>query len=133
MHLCPALNLFILTKIQCCIVATLKQPLVEMRGKAVYIRPKVVRPFPEPCASWSYVHRAALFLLHLFSQDIHNNSLGTVKLLLFLLNLSLMLEANKLGWAVLSCVPGLGLCGWAGTWKKYFDCSEILTFIRTCL
>jgi hypothetical protein len=30
-----------------------------MHGKDVYIRPKVVRPFPEPCASRSYVHQAA--------------------------------------------------------------------------
>jgi hypothetical protein len=34
-----------------------------MQGKAVYIRPKVVGPFPGPCANGSYVHRAALFLL----------------------------------------------------------------------
>jgi hypothetical protein len=38
-----------------------KQPLVEMQGKTVNIRPKVVGPFPAPCASWSYMHRAALF------------------------------------------------------------------------
>jgi hypothetical protein len=31
-----------------------------MQGKAAYIRPKVVRPFPEPYASRSYMHRAAL-------------------------------------------------------------------------
>jgi hypothetical protein len=40
-----------------------KQPLAEMQGKALYIRPKVVRPFPIPCASGSYVHRAALYIL----------------------------------------------------------------------
>jgi hypothetical protein len=32
-----------------------------MQGKAAYIRPKVVRPFPGPCTSGRYVHRAALF------------------------------------------------------------------------
>jgi hypothetical protein len=32
----------------------------EMQGKAAYIRPKVVRPFPEPCTSESYMHQAAL-------------------------------------------------------------------------
>jgi hypothetical protein len=32
-----------------------------MQGKAAYIRLKVVAPFPGPCASGSYVHRAALF------------------------------------------------------------------------
>jgi hypothetical protein len=39
-----------------------KQPLAEMQRKAAYIRPKVVEPFPRPCTSWSYVHRAALFI-----------------------------------------------------------------------
>jgi hypothetical protein len=38
-----------------------KQPLAEMQGKVAYIRPKVVGPFPGSYASWSYVHRAALF------------------------------------------------------------------------
>jgi hypothetical protein len=33
-----------------------KQPFAEMQEKAVYIRPKVVEPFPRPCASGSYVH-----------------------------------------------------------------------------
>jgi hypothetical protein len=32
-----------------------------MQGKVVYIKPKVVRHFPEPCASGSYLHRAAFF------------------------------------------------------------------------
>jgi hypothetical protein len=32
-----------------------------MQGKSAYIKPKVVRPFPGPYASRSYVHRAALF------------------------------------------------------------------------
>jgi hypothetical protein len=32
-----------------------------MQGKATYVRPKVVGPFPGPYASGSYVHRAALF------------------------------------------------------------------------
>jgi hypothetical protein len=32
-----------------------------MQGKAVYIRPKVAGPFPRPCASRSYMHRAALY------------------------------------------------------------------------
>jgi hypothetical protein len=40
-----------------------KQPLAEMQGKVVYIRPKVVGPFPGPCASGSNMHRAALFSL----------------------------------------------------------------------
>jgi hypothetical protein len=38
-----------------------KQPLAEMQGKAAYIRPKVVGPFPGLCTSRSYVHRAALY------------------------------------------------------------------------
>jgi hypothetical protein len=38
-----------------------KQPLVEIQGKAMYIRPKVVGPFPVPCVSKSYVHGAALY------------------------------------------------------------------------
>jgi hypothetical protein len=33
-----------------------KQPLTEMHGKAVYIRPKVIGPSPEPCARGSYMH-----------------------------------------------------------------------------
>jgi hypothetical protein len=41
-----------------------------MQGNAVYIRPKVVGPFPGPCTSGSYMHRAAhsvlLFLFLLF-------------------------------------------------------------------
>jgi hypothetical protein len=42
-----------------------KQPLAEMQGKTTYMRPKVVRPFPGPCASGSYVHRATfLFFLN---------------------------------------------------------------------
>jgi hypothetical protein len=32
-----------------------------MQGKTVYIKPKVVRPFPGPGASGSYMHQAALF------------------------------------------------------------------------
>jgi hypothetical protein len=32
-----------------------------MQGKAAYIRSKLVGPFPGPCASGNYVHRAALF------------------------------------------------------------------------
>jgi hypothetical protein len=31
-------------------------------GKGCNIRPKVVRPFPGPCAGRSYVHWAALFV-----------------------------------------------------------------------
>jgi hypothetical protein len=42
---------------------TWKQPLGEMQGKAAYIRPKAVGPFPGPYASGSYVHRAAFFLM----------------------------------------------------------------------
>jgi hypothetical protein len=34
-------------------------PFAEMQGKAVYMRPKVVRP----CASGSYVHRASLLIV----------------------------------------------------------------------
>jgi hypothetical protein len=33
-----------------------------MQKKAAYIRSKVDRPFPEPCTSGGYVHRAALFI-----------------------------------------------------------------------
>jgi hypothetical protein len=36
------------------------KPLAEMQGKDAYIRPNVVGPFPRPCISESYVHRAAL-------------------------------------------------------------------------
>jgi hypothetical protein len=36
-----------------------KQPLVEMQGKAVYIRPKVAGRFLGHCVSGSYMHRAA--------------------------------------------------------------------------
>jgi hypothetical protein len=42
-------------------VKSLKRPLAEMQGNAAYIRPKLVGPYPEPCASGSYVYRAALF------------------------------------------------------------------------
>jgi hypothetical protein len=45
------------------VVAGWKQPLAEMQGKAAYIRPKVVRPFPGHYASGSYVHLAALFFI----------------------------------------------------------------------
>jgi hypothetical protein len=48
--------------VQIDLCSTWKQPLAEMLGKAAYIRPKVVGPFPGPCASGSYVHRAALFI-----------------------------------------------------------------------
>jgi hypothetical protein len=41
-----------------------KQPLAEMQGNATYIRAKVTGPFPRPCASRSYVHRAALIQIH---------------------------------------------------------------------
>jgi hypothetical protein len=40
-----------------------KQPLAEMQGKAMYIRPKVAGPLLRPCASESYVYRAACFIL----------------------------------------------------------------------
>jgi hypothetical protein len=33
-----------------------------MHEKTAYIRTKVVGPFPRPCTSGSYVHRAALFM-----------------------------------------------------------------------
>jgi hypothetical protein len=42
------------------VVVGWKQPLAEMQGKAAYIRPEVVKPFPGHCASGSYVHRASL-------------------------------------------------------------------------
>jgi hypothetical protein len=32
-----------------------------MQGKAKYIRPKVVEPFPRPCASRSYMNKADRF------------------------------------------------------------------------
>jgi hypothetical protein len=38
-----------------------KQPLAEMQGKTMYIRSKMVRPFPVPCESGSYVHQTAFF------------------------------------------------------------------------
>jgi hypothetical protein len=38
-----------------------KQPLVVIQGEAAYIRLKLVGPFPGPCASRSYMHRAALY------------------------------------------------------------------------
>jgi hypothetical protein len=38
------------------------QLLAEIQGKATYIRPKVVKHFPGPCASGSYVHWAAPLL-----------------------------------------------------------------------
>jgi hypothetical protein len=37
-------------------VKSWKQHLAEMPGKSVYIRPKVIGPFPRPYASGSYVH-----------------------------------------------------------------------------
>jgi hypothetical protein len=40
-----------------------KQPLTEMQGKTAYIRTKVVGPFPGPCASGSYMHRADPFTM----------------------------------------------------------------------
>jgi hypothetical protein len=40
-----------------------KQPLAEMQGKAMYIRPKVAGPLLRPCASGSCVYRAACFIL----------------------------------------------------------------------
>jgi hypothetical protein len=56
-----------------------------MQGKAAYIRPKVVRPFPGPYASGNYVHRATRiqFLLVLdleicltvYCCPVHNNVL----------------------------------------------------------
>jgi hypothetical protein len=44
------------------VLVSWKQPLAQMQGKAVYIRTKVVRPFPRPCASGSYVHQVAPLL-----------------------------------------------------------------------
>jgi hypothetical protein len=42
-----------------------KEPLAETRGNAAYIGPKVVGPFPGPCTSGGYVHRAALLKLYI--------------------------------------------------------------------
>lgn len=53
---------------QSCCLVTWKQPLAKMQEKAAYKRPKVVGPFPGPCASGSYMHRAAL-LEHGTEQD----------------------------------------------------------------
>jgi hypothetical protein len=39
-----------------------------MQQNATYIRPKVVGPFPGPCPSGSYVHRAAIFMFGLFAK-----------------------------------------------------------------
>ncbi|KAL6645094.1 hypothetical protein ACP70R_016702 [Stipagrostis hirtigluma subsp. patula] len=36
-------------------IGDLRNPLAEMQGKAAYKRPKVVGPFPQPCASGSYL------------------------------------------------------------------------------
>jgi hypothetical protein len=47
-----------------------KQPLAEMQGKAAYIRPKVVGPFPRPCASRSYMHRSAPCLSVCLAQSV---------------------------------------------------------------
>jgi hypothetical protein len=38
--------------------------LQKCRERHAYMRPKVAGPFPGPCASGSYVHRAALYLLY---------------------------------------------------------------------
>jgi hypothetical protein len=48
-----------------------KQSLGEMQGKAAYIRLKVVGPFPDLCASGSYVHRVAFFLEMKLKKYIH--------------------------------------------------------------
>jgi hypothetical protein len=48
-----------------------KQSLVEMQRKVAYIRHKVVGPFPKPCTSGSYVHRAALLCFCSF-QTFHS-------------------------------------------------------------
>jgi hypothetical protein len=51
----------------------------------VYIRPKVVGPFPKPCARGSYVHRAAFFYSRIFLQNnvstrhYSSSYLGSVK------------------------------------------------------
>jgi hypothetical protein len=42
-----------------------KQPIAEMQGKAAYIRPKVVGPFPEPGASRRYLDQAAIVLTNI--------------------------------------------------------------------
>jgi hypothetical protein len=41
---------------------TWKQRIEKILGNAAYIRPKMDEPFPEPCASRSCEHRAALYL-----------------------------------------------------------------------
>jgi hypothetical protein len=50
---------------------SLKQPLAEMQGKTAYIRPKVVEPFLGPCASGSYMHRTALYIIHYNFQTVN--------------------------------------------------------------
>jgi hypothetical protein len=35
--------------------------LLQKCKKMLYIKPKVVGPFPRPCASWTYMHRAPPF------------------------------------------------------------------------
>jgi hypothetical protein len=64
------LTLLVLAQRQsCCLVTwghgfkSWKWHLAEIQGKATYIRPKVVGSFPGPCASESYVHRAALTIV----------------------------------------------------------------------
>ncbi len=42
-------------------VQVLKTALAEIQKNVTYIRPKMVESFPEPCASGTYVHRAALY------------------------------------------------------------------------
>jgi hypothetical protein len=50
-----------------------------MQGKTVYIRPKVVGPFPGPCADGSYVHRSALSGMKSFPVEDYNLLFSIVK------------------------------------------------------
>jgi hypothetical protein len=47
-----------------------------MQGKFVYIRPKVVRPFPRPCGSGSYVQRAAIYFMNQPHNVVYDQILG---------------------------------------------------------
>jgi hypothetical protein len=62
-----------------------------MQGNATYIRPKVVGPFPGPCASGSYVHRDALFLEMAHHVGLqHFDILAYIKVMSFLLLINLV-------------------------------------------
>jgi hypothetical protein len=42
-------------------VQVLKTALAEIQKNVAYIRPKMIGSFPEPCASGTYMHWAALY------------------------------------------------------------------------